>query len=99
MALTAGSDFSGDLASMAATIEDEFKDAWYALYGSHLPSQGIQQRRVFYNSIARGVLRYLKQKEDHPEFHFATTLDLRERSSGVERIYEVLNVEWNVDDV
>jgi hypothetical protein len=50
--------------SMAATIEAEFERAWEDVYHRNLPSAGARQRRIFFVAIARGVLRYLEERQD-----------------------------------
>lgn len=102
MGLRAGGDYSSVLASMAATIEDEFENAWLSLYGSRLPAQGVRQRRLFYDAIARGVLRYLKQTEEAPSNeHFASSIRLQDSSLGGVgfKTFRLRNVDWNIDDV
>jgi hypothetical protein len=50
--------------SMSATIEAEFERAWFEVYDRNLPSAGARQRRIFFVAIARGVLRYLEERQD-----------------------------------
>ncbi len=55
------SDYQG---SMAEAMEQEFNRTWRQKYGSDLPEQGREDRRVLFVSIARGVVLYLKEHQD-----------------------------------
>jgi hypothetical protein len=49
---------------LTARIEQEFATVWQQTKGSPLPGGGAEDRRMLFAAVARGVLAYLKVKED-----------------------------------
>lgn len=51
--------------SMAAAIEDMFREEWLAVNNAPLPDAGQKDRRLLFVAVARGILTYLAahQKE------------------------------------
>jgi hypothetical protein len=77
MALKAGSvaDFGN---SLAAAMEHAMQTEWQAVKGVALPNLGIEDRRLLFVAIARGLFEYLKAHENE----FMTDITLRERGAG-----------------
>jgi hypothetical protein len=92
MALKPGSvaDFAG---SLAEAIENAMKAEWQAVKGTALPDQGIEDRRLLFVAIARGLFVFLKSNENvlmngvqlHERFGVGNTLD-----------YDVTQLELNL---
>ena len=59
MALKAGTvlDFN---ASMAAAMEQAFKDEWFDVKQEALPGVGEEERKILFAAIAQGLLSYLE---------------------------------------
>jgi hypothetical protein len=51
-------------ADLTTRIEQEFATVWQQTKGSPLPGGGAEDRRLLFAAVARGVLAYLKAKED-----------------------------------
>jgi hypothetical protein len=49
---------------LAEAMEDGFKKEWQRMKGFGLPAAGLEDRRVLFAGIARGILEYLKDHED-----------------------------------
>lgn len=49
--------------SMAEAMEQEMENLFQAIKGKPLPVAGEDDRRLLFVSIARGVLKYLQQKQ------------------------------------
>ena len=77
MALKAGSvaDF-GD--SLAAAMEHAMQTEWHAVKDVALPNLGMEDRRLLFVAIARGLFEYLKAHENE----FVTDITLREPGAG-----------------
>jgi len=62
-ALSAGTHASIDDGTMTAFIEAAMQEEWLAARGEVLPSSGpgVQDRRILFAAVAKGVLRYLYQ--------------------------------------
>jgi hypothetical protein len=63
MALKPGSvaDFGG---SLAAAMETAMANEWQAVKGVPLPDMGVQDRRLLFVAIARGLFTFLKDHEN-----------------------------------
>jgi len=63
MPLKAGSvaDFGG---SLAAAMETAMADEWQTVKGVPLPDMGVEDRRLLFVAISRGIFTFLKSHED-----------------------------------
>lgn len=63
MALKPGSvaDFGG---SLAAAMETAMANEWQAVKGVPLPNMGVEDRRLLFVAISRGLFTFLKNHED-----------------------------------
>lgn len=59
--------------SMAEAIEIALQQEWPLARGVPLPTDGLQERRILFVAIARGVLQYLKDHQH--EFMNSITLN------------------------
>ena len=77
MALKAGSvaDFGS---SLAAAMEHAMQTEWQAVKGVALPNLGVEDRRLLFVAIARGLFEYLKVHENE----LMTDITLREPGAG-----------------
>lgn len=90
MALKAGrvGDFGG---SLAAAMETAMADEWLAVKGVPLPNMGVDDRRLLFVAVARGLFNYLKANEDL----LMTQITLRDAVSFSEQ-FDVTQLELNL---
>ena len=91
MALKAGrvADFGG---SLAAAMEQAMSAEWLAVKGVPLPNQGVEDRRLLFVAVARGLFTYLKANEDS----LMTGITLRDTVGGTDRSFDVRQLELNL---
>ena len=90
MGLNAGS-VASFANGMAEAMEISLQEEWLATKGVVLPQGGIEDRKLLFVAIARGVLRYL---EDH-ENELITSITLE--SGGIETSHTVSQLNLNID--
>ena len=85
-ALKAGTHQSIGDGSMAALIEQAMREEWLAARGEPLPDSGpgVQDRRILFAAVAKGVLRYLYEHRDD----LISTLDLHEPAPSTRHRHE-----------
>jgi hypothetical protein len=87
--------------SMASEIEKEFESAWTNFHDLALPEEGRRERHILFVAIARGVLGYLKRKEETEEIanqgHLFNNLTLAVGSNAI--AYTVQGMDWNISDL
>ena len=91
MALKAGrvADFGG---SLAAAMEQAMTQEWLAVKGVPLPNQGVEDRRLLFVAVARGLFTYLKANEDL----LMTRITLRSTLGGTDDAFDVRQLELNL---
>ena len=57
-----GYDMAPFEGSMAQAIEEAFEDEWTAVKKTPMVQQGLEDRRILFAAIARGVLKHLKDR-------------------------------------
>ena len=90
MALKAGSvaSFGG---SLAAAMETAMAQEWQVVKGVPLPNMGVDDRRLLFVAVARGLFTYLKANEDL----LMTQITLRD-SLAFDETFEVRQLELNL---
>jgi hypothetical protein len=80
-----------EAARMTEAIEAAFKKEWQMVKGTPLPEAGLEDRRLLFAAIARGILEYLKDHENEILNSF-TVKD----PSDTQILYTVEKVDLNV---